>query len=245
MTNPLARYLDPLPLIAVLRGITPEEIPAVGAALVGARLRHPRGAAQFAAAVRLDRRAGRAIRRALSRRCRNGLERRRSDARQRRGRAPDRDAPCRYRRDPRGEAAADGVRARRRDADRGICRARRRRRRPEDVSGGAAAAPGAEGLAGRAARRHAALSRRRHQPGQAWLAYWEAGAAGFGTGSCLYKPGATVPDVTAAAAAFAAAVRRCRRAHRSIGRHLHGRRRPETAAKKYAVLPRRPACGTL
>jgi 2-dehydro-3-deoxyphosphogalactonate aldolase len=34
MTNPLARYLDPLPLIAVLRGITPEEIPAVGAALV-------------------------------------------------------------------------------------------------------------------------------------------------------------------------------------------------------------------
>jgi 2-dehydro-3-deoxyphosphogalactonate aldolase len=34
MTNPLARYLDPLPLIAVLRGITPAEIPAVGAALV-------------------------------------------------------------------------------------------------------------------------------------------------------------------------------------------------------------------
>jgi 2-dehydro-3-deoxyphosphogalactonate aldolase len=34
MTNPLAPYLDPLPLIAVLRGITPEEIPAVGAALV-------------------------------------------------------------------------------------------------------------------------------------------------------------------------------------------------------------------
>jgi len=34
MTNRLARYLDPLPLIAVLRGITPEEIPAVGAALV-------------------------------------------------------------------------------------------------------------------------------------------------------------------------------------------------------------------
>ena len=34
MTNSLARHLDPLPLIAVLRGITPEEIPAVGAALV-------------------------------------------------------------------------------------------------------------------------------------------------------------------------------------------------------------------
>ena len=33
--NPLAPYLDPLPLIAVLRGITPEEIPDVGDALVG------------------------------------------------------------------------------------------------------------------------------------------------------------------------------------------------------------------
>jgi 2-dehydro-3-deoxyphosphogalactonate aldolase len=31
--NPLTRYLDPLPLIAVLRGITPEEIPDVGDAL--------------------------------------------------------------------------------------------------------------------------------------------------------------------------------------------------------------------
>ena len=34
MINALVPYLDPLPLIAVLRGITPEEIPAVGAALV-------------------------------------------------------------------------------------------------------------------------------------------------------------------------------------------------------------------
>ena len=34
MSDTLARYLEPLPLIAVLRGITPEEIPAVGEALV-------------------------------------------------------------------------------------------------------------------------------------------------------------------------------------------------------------------
>lgn len=33
MTNPLLPYLAPLPLFAVLRGITPEEIPSVGAAL--------------------------------------------------------------------------------------------------------------------------------------------------------------------------------------------------------------------
>lgn len=31
--NPLAPYLDPLPLIAVLRGITPEEVPSIGDAL--------------------------------------------------------------------------------------------------------------------------------------------------------------------------------------------------------------------
>jgi 2-dehydro-3-deoxyphosphogalactonate aldolase len=34
MTDHLASFLEPLPLIAVLRGITPEEIPAVGATLV-------------------------------------------------------------------------------------------------------------------------------------------------------------------------------------------------------------------
>jgi 2-dehydro-3-deoxyphosphogalactonate aldolase len=32
--NPLLRYLDPLPLIAVLRGITPEEVPAISGALI-------------------------------------------------------------------------------------------------------------------------------------------------------------------------------------------------------------------
>ena len=38
-------------------------------------------------------------------------------------------------------------------------------------------------------------------------AYWTAGAAGFGTGSNLYRPGAGLDEVRAAAAAFAAAVR--------------------------------------
>ena len=37
--------------------------------------------------------------------------------------------------------------------------------------------------------------------------WWEAGADGFGTGSNLYKPGANVADVRAAAAAYAAAFR--------------------------------------
>ena len=34
MNVPLATYLDPLPFVAVLRGITPEEIPSIGATLV-------------------------------------------------------------------------------------------------------------------------------------------------------------------------------------------------------------------
>jgi 2-dehydro-3-deoxyphosphogalactonate aldolase len=37
--NPLSPYLEPLPLVAVLRGITPEEIPLIGDALVEAGFR--------------------------------------------------------------------------------------------------------------------------------------------------------------------------------------------------------------
>lgn len=37
--NSLSTYLDPLPLIAVLRGITPEEVPAIGDALVAGGFR--------------------------------------------------------------------------------------------------------------------------------------------------------------------------------------------------------------
>ena len=37
--------------------------------------------------------------------------------------------------------------------------------------------------------------------------YWSAGANGFGTGSNLYQPGATVEHVKSAAAAYAAAFR--------------------------------------
>jgi 2-dehydro-3-deoxyphosphogalactonate aldolase len=39
MTSPLASYLAPLPLVAVLRGITPEEVPAIAAVLVDAGFR--------------------------------------------------------------------------------------------------------------------------------------------------------------------------------------------------------------
>jgi 2-dehydro-3-deoxyphosphogalactonate aldolase len=71
MNPTLVPYLEPLPLIAVLRGITPEEIrPSVRTCRQ--RLSHPRGAAQFAAALRLDRRARGKFGDAMSRRGGNG-----------------------------------------------------------------------------------------------------------------------------------------------------------------------------
>jgi 2-dehydro-3-deoxyphosphogalactonate aldolase len=41
--------------------------------------------------------------------------------------------------------------------------------------------------------------------------WWAEGAAGFGTGSNLYKPGTPVAQVRAGAAAYAAAFRALRR----------------------------------
>ena len=52
---------------------------------------------------------------------------------------------------------------------------------------------------------HARVRRRRHSPRQHGAMVGQ-GAAGFGTGSNLYKPGADPADVRAAAAAYAAAV---------------------------------------
>ena len=166
MTNPLARHLDPLPLIAVLRGITPEEIPAVGAALVGARLRHSRSAAQFTAAVRIDRHSGGEVREPVSRGCGNGHRGRRGGASRRGRRSPHRDASCRHRGDSRGEAAGTGMRSRGRDADGGLCRAQRRCGRAQDVSRGPVAGIGAQGLACGAAAGNAGLRGRRHSSRQ-------------------------------------------------------------------------------
>ena len=92
----LADFLEPLPLIAVLRGITPEEIPAIGTTLVVARVSHHRSAAQLAATVRVDSPSRREFRRPLP--CRRGdrhrCRRRRQSAGG--GRARDRDAARRH-----------------------------------------------------------------------------------------------------------------------------------------------------
>ena len=207
MTNPLARYLDPLPLIAVLRGIMPEEIPDVGAALVAhgfaileVPLNSPRPfdsigvlATQFGASCLVG--AGTVT----------GVE------------------------DVTRVNAAGGRLIVMPHADTAVIREAKRQAMicvsgvATPTEAFAALAAGADGLK--------MFPAEQLPPPvlKAWRAvlpedtllfpvgginpdkiagYWEAGAAGFGTGSSVYKPGATVPDVAAAAAAFVAAVRR-------------------------------------
>ncbi len=88
MTNPLAAYLDPLPLIAVLRGITPDEIPAIGAALVAEGFRIlevPLNSPQPFESIRA---LAAAVRRPLPRRRRDRARRGGRDAGERRRRPP-------------------------------------------------------------------------------------------------------------------------------------------------------------
>ena len=207
MKNPLARYLDSLPLIAVLRGITPEEIPAVGAALVAhgfaileVPLNSPRPfdsigvlATQFGARCLVG--AGTVT----------GVE------------------------DVTRVNAAGGRLIVMPHADTAVIREAKRQAMicvsgvATPTEAFAALAAGADGLK--------MFPAEQLPPPvlKAWKAvlpedtllfpvggitpdkiagYWEAGATGFGTGSSVYRPGAKVPDVAAAAAAFAAAMRR-------------------------------------
>ena len=207
MTNPLARYLDPLPLIAVLRGITPEEILAVGAALVGhgfAILEVPLNSPRPFDSIG-------ALASQFGERCLVGA-----------GTVTSVDEVTRVN-------AAGGRLIVMPHADTAVIREAKRQQMAcvpgvaTPTEAFAALAAGADGLK--------MFPAEQLPPPvlKAWRAvlpegtllfpvgginpdkvapYWEAGAAGFGTGSSLYKPGATVPDVAAAAAAFAAAVRR-------------------------------------
>ena len=211
--NAFAPFLAPLPLIAVLRGITPEETPGVAGALFEAGFRvlevplnSPR--------VRVDRAARAAAWRPLPRRRRHRHRRRRRRARPRRRRAAGRDAARRHHRGARGEGRGAGMRAGGRDADRGIRGDRGGRRRPQDVSGGGAAAGRAEGVACRAAQERAGVRRRGHPPGDdggvlgrrgRGLRHWSnlSGRGRTGRGACGGRR-------------VAAAAVRCRRGHERI-----------------------------
>jgi len=206
MTYTLAPYLDPLPLIAVLRGITPEEIPAVGSALVanGFRilevpLNSPRPYDSIAALAET-----------FGERCLVGA-----------GTVTAVD-------EVKEVAAAGGQLIVMPHADAAVIRAAKRQKRvcvpgvATPTEAFAALAAGADGLkmfpsdqlppsalkAWRAVLPPATLvfpvgGIRPDNMGP----YWAAGANGFGTGSNLYTPGATVEHVRSAAVAYAAAFR--------------------------------------
>jgi 2-dehydro-3-deoxyphosphogalactonate aldolase len=204
MDNPIARHLSPLPLVAVLRGITPEEIPSIGDTLFEAGFRilevplnSPR---PFESIALLAKRFGE--------RCLTGA-----------GTVIDvadvarvRDAGGKLVVMPHGDTA--------------LVREAKRL--------GMACAPGVSTPTEAFAALHAGADALKMFPAEAlppavlkaWRAvlpkgtlvfpvggirpdsmasYWAVGASGFGTGSNLYKPGANVDDVRKVAREFAAA----------------------------------------
>jgi 2-dehydro-3-deoxyphosphogalactonate aldolase len=205
--NPLLPYLDPLPLVAVLRGITPEEIPAVGAALVDAGFRVlevPLNSPRAFDSIRLlaDRHGARCLIGAGTVLAVDDVERVR---------------------------AAGGQVIVMPHADTAVIRAAKAQRMvcvpgvATPTEAFAALAAGADGLKMFPAEAlpPAAL--------KAWRAvlprdtlvfavggmkpdnlgpYWAAGATGFGTGSNLYKPGADPAEVRTVARAYAEAIAR-------------------------------------
>jgi 2-dehydro-3-deoxyphosphogalactonate aldolase len=206
MTNPLLAYLAPLPLIAVLRGITPEEIGPVSAALFGEGFRMlevPLNSPRPFDSIR-------ALATTLGESCLVGA-----------GTVLTVDDVARV-------GAAGGRLIVMPHADVAIVRAAKREglvcvpgvATPTEAF--AALAAGADGLK--------MFPADQLPPGalKAWRAvlprdtlvfpvsgirpdnmgpYWAAGADGFGTGSNLYRPGASADDVRRVAAAYATAFR--------------------------------------
>jgi 2-dehydro-3-deoxyphosphogalactonate aldolase len=193
MTNPLTDYLEPLPLIAVLRGITPEEIPAIAAALAGEGFRVlevPLNSPRPFHSIR-------ALAAVVGERCLVGA-----------GTVLAVDDVARVK--------AAIIRAAREEGM--ICVPGV----ATPTEAFAALAAGADGLKLFPADQlpPAALKAwRAVLPAEALVfavggikpetmaPYWAAGANGFGTGSNLYRPGAAANEVRAVAAAYAAAFR--------------------------------------
>ncbi len=204
--NPLLPYLDPLPLIAVLRGITPEEIPAISEALVAEGFRVlevPLNSPRPFDSIRL-------LANACGDRCLVGAGTVLNVAdvarvREAGGKVivmPHADTAVIREAKAQGMVCVPGVAT------------------PTEAF--AALAAGADGLK--------MFPAEGLPPGalKAWRAvlprealvfavggmrpdnmgpYWSAGASGFGTGSNLYAPGAQAENVRAAAAAYAAGFR--------------------------------------
>ena len=206
MSNPLARFLDPLPLVAVLRGIAPEEIPAIGGALVahGFRiLEVPLNSPRPFESIRL-------LAEHFGDRCLVGA-----------GTVLAVDEVTQV-------SAAGGRLVVMPHGDTAVIREAKRQGRvcipgvATPTEAFAALAAGADGLKMFPAEQLPAAALK------AWRAvlpaaalvfpvggirpdnmgpYWAAGADGFGTGSNLYRPGMAVAEVEKAAAAYASAFR--------------------------------------
>jgi 2-dehydro-3-deoxyphosphogalactonate aldolase len=206
MPNALAAYLDPLPLIAVLRGITPEAIPAIGAALVARGFRIlevPLNSPRPYASIRM-------LAEHFGERCLVGA-----------GTVTSTDEVTQV-------SAARGRLIVMPHGDTALIREAKRQglvcvpgvATPTEAF--AALAAGADGLKMFPAEQlpPAALKAWRAvlprdalvfpvggiRPDNMGL-YWTVGADGFGTGSNLYAPGASVAKVDASAAAYATAFR--------------------------------------
>jgi 2-dehydro-3-deoxyphosphogalactonate aldolase len=206
MASVLAPFLESLPLIAVLRGITPPEIPAIGDALVmhGFRiLEVPLNSPQPWESIRalMTRFGDRCLVGAGTVKSADEVSRLR-DAGGRLVVMPHSDASVIREAKRQGMVCVPGVAT------------------PTEAF--AALAAGADGLKMFPAEQlpPAALKAWRAVLSSDTLvfpvggirpdslaAYWAAGANGFGTGSGLYRPGATAAEVGAVAAAFAAACR--------------------------------------
>jgi len=206
MANLLSDYLAPLPLIAVLRGITPEEIPAIAAVLVSEGFRVlevPLNSPRPFQSIR-------ALAATAGDRCLVGA-----------GTVLAVEDVARVQ-------AAGGRLIVMPHADVAIIRAAKEQRlvcvpgvaTPTEAF--AALAAGADGLKMFPADQlppAAVKAWRAVLPADALLfpvggikpasmaAYWAAGASGFGTGSNLYRPGASAAQVRAVAAVYAAAFR--------------------------------------
>ena len=206
MANPLAPYLAPLPLIAVLRGITPEEIPTIAAVLVdeGFRvLEVPLNSPRPFQSIR-------ALATTVGDRCLVGA------------------GTVLRAEDVALVNAAGGRLIVMPHADGAIIRAAKEQRlvcvpgvaTPTEAF--AALAAGADGLKMFPADQlppAAVKAWRAVLPNDTLLfpvggikpetmaSYWAAGVSGFGTGSNLYRPGSRADQVRAVAAAYAAAFR--------------------------------------
>jgi 2-dehydro-3-deoxyphosphogalactonate aldolase len=205
--NPILRYLEPLPLIAVLRGITPEEVLAVGSALFDSGFRVlevPLNSPRAFDSIRLlaDRYATRCLIGAGTVLAVDDVAR----VREAGGQVivmPHADPAVIRAAKAQGMVCVPGVAT------------------PTEAF--AALAAGADGLKMFPAEAlpPAALKAWRAVLPQDTLVfavggmkpdnlepYWMAGASGFGTGSNLYKPGADPTDVRAVAQAYAGAIER-------------------------------------